>query len=231
LCVDQNENIQETTRYSKVFWERCKELPDYEKIHALISKGEVKLEGHTTKVLALVDKIENSPNPWFELEMKFYSSIVASCWLREADVYLLCLTYKYGFGQWEKIREALITAWQFEGDFFVRSRNVVDIERRVNSLLRVLEKEFLEKQKEMTASQKNKKKHPEKPNRYPFFGDNSDLPEEEIPESFNVGKEIVDLEMDQDNENGEQKEINHDMIVEDKKEKNADVQMVVQEVK
>lgn len=98
-----SKSLEETTRYSKVFWERHQELPDWERFESIdhaclkesfgeilttrtianITKGEQRLESTTLKDTALVWKIESAPQPWFDLD------ITQGAWTKEEDNFLV----------------------------------------------------------------------------------------------------------------------------------------------
>ena len=62
-------------------------------------------------------------------------------WSEEEDSYLVCMMHRYGYGQWERIRQEIRRAWQFKFDWFIKSRNAAELQRRGDVLLRCIEKE------------------------------------------------------------------------------------------
>jgi SWI/SNF-related matrix-associated actin-dependent regulator of chromatin subfamily A member 5 len=205
--IMETKTLEETKRYSKVFWERYKELPDWERIESTITKGEQKIEQNNIKMNALVAKVESCANPWFDLYIKG-GGASSTNWTKEEDSFLLCLAYKYGLS-WDKIHQEAISAWQFSFDYYLRSRSEVDIERRVNTLLRIIEKEYTEK----LLSPKPRNNRPI-PNRFPFFGKNDDIDidADEI-EIIHKEENVEEIDVEQPEQNGQKTEKENQLVV------------------
>ena len=68
------------------------------------------------------------------------------------------MMHRHGYGKWERIRQEIRRAWQFKFDWFIKSRNAAELQRRGDVLLRCIEKEnedferkLCEKSKEVSA--------------------------------------------------------------------------------
>jgi len=57
-------------------------------------------------------------------------------WTEDEDAYLVCMMHRHGYGQWERIRQEIRRAWQFKFDWFFKSRNAAELQRRGDVLLR-----------------------------------------------------------------------------------------------
>lgn len=55
--------------YSKVFWERYRELNDWEKVLKNIERGEFKIQRQSDIMNAVAMKLERYKNPWQELRV------------------------------------------------------------------------------------------------------------------------------------------------------------------
>ena len=82
---------------------------------------------------------------------------VSQAFNEEEDRYLLCMSQKLGYGNWEDLKaelrsawqvapsqavlHCLILYWQFRFDWFIKSRTPAELGRRVESLIRMIEKE------------------------------------------------------------------------------------------
>jgi SWI/SNF-related matrix-associated actin-dependent regulator of chromatin subfamily A member 5 len=207
-AIMETKTLEETRQYSKVFWQRYQELPDWERIESSITKGEQKIEQNNVRMKALYAKVESYANPWLDLHVAGSST---TNWTKDEDTFLLCLAYKYGLN-WEKIHLEATSAWQFSFDYFLRSRSQVDIERRVGTLLRILEKEFTDGK---IVSTKPSRANRPVPTRFPLYGRNDDI-ENGVKEA--VGNEIV-IENEVLNE-GAVPEKNQEVVVEIKIEEN-----------
>mmetsp|Transcript_15923 Transcript_15923/g.21581 ORF Transcript_15923/g.21581 Transcript_15923/m.21581 type:complete len:171 (+) Transcript_15923:2992-3504(+) len=60
---------------------------------------------------------------------------------KEADIVLLCLTHEHGYGNWQKIKHALKRDTRCRFDHLFMSRTVQELQKRVDILVKSLEKE------------------------------------------------------------------------------------------
>merc|ERR1712181_50335 len=113
----------EVIEYSKVFWERCGELQDSERIMAQIEKGEARIQRRALIKKALDAKIARYKAPFHQL------------------------------------RIAVRCAPQFRFDWFIKSRTAMELQRRCNTLIMLIEKEMNEiEEREKLDRKKNKGK-------------------------------------------------------------------------
>ena len=102
---------EEVRRYHKVFWERHKELADWERVIDKIEKGEKRLQRSKEIREALAEKIARSPKPHECLPLN-YGASRGKVWTEEEDAFLLNMMHTYGYGNWERIRVEIRNAWQ-----------------------------------------------------------------------------------------------------------------------
>mmetsp|Transcript_20123 Transcript_20123/g.59983 ORF Transcript_20123/g.59983 Transcript_20123/m.59983 type:complete len:858 (-) Transcript_20123:45-2618(-) len=131
---------EEVRRYHKVFWERHKELADWERVIDKIEKGEKRLQRSKEIREALAEKIARSPKPHECLPLN-YGASRGKVWTEEEDAFLLNMMHTYGYGNWERIRVEIRNAWQFNFDWFFKSRNASELGRRADLLIKLVEKE------------------------------------------------------------------------------------------
>jgi len=74
----------------------------------------------------------------------------------EEDQFLICMIHKLGYGEWDKLKLEIRSSWQFCFDWFLKSRTPVELSRRVNTLINLIEKEKPE-------SERKRKVEKEKP--------------------------------------------------------------------
>ncbi len=55
--------------------------------------------------------------------------------------------HRHGYGAWEVIRSEIRRSWRFRFDWFFKSRNAFDLQRRADTLIRLVEKENEELEK------------------------------------------------------------------------------------
>ena len=72
---------------------------------------------------------------------------------READILLLCLTHEIGYGKWSQIKHAIRRDNRVRFDHLLMSRNEVELQRRVDILVKTIEKEI---ENEAKAPRSNK---------------------------------------------------------------------------
>ena len=134
----------EVRRYFRVFFERGSELADHDKILDRIAKGEAKLERIEAISRTLRDKVNrHSPHPWQTLVVG-YGSNKGKAFTEEEDRFLVCMMDQLGYGQWEQLKLEIRKAWQFRFDWFLKSRTTAEIQRRCDTLVRLIEKEVSE---------------------------------------------------------------------------------------
>ena len=88
----------------------------------------------------LKQKVELYKDPFNQLKIN-YGQNKGKAFNEEEDRYLLCMSQKLGYGNWEDLKAELRSAWQFRFDWFIKSRTPVELGRRVESLIRMIEKE------------------------------------------------------------------------------------------
>jgi SWI/SNF-related matrix-associated actin-dependent regulator of chromatin subfamily A member 5 len=143
---------EDVKEYHKVFWERCRELDDYERILKKIEAGEEKIHRREEIERLLKEKVGQYRDPFNQLKLN-YGQNKGKAFNEEEDRYLLCMSQKLGYGNWEDLKAELRSAWQFRFDWFIKSRTPAELGRRVETLIRLIEKE-----RELDAHQKEQAK-------------------------------------------------------------------------
>ena len=148
---------EDVRRYAAVFWERIEELTDHDKLLKNIEKGEQKLNRQKEIMDSMASKLERYKNPW--REMKFgYGTAKGKAYTEEEDRFILCMTNKLGYGEWEELKTEIRKNWMFRFDWFFKSRTPQELQRRCDTLIRLIEKENEELEKlQKEAARKSKK--------------------------------------------------------------------------
>jgi len=154
----------EVIEYSKVFWERCQELQDIDRIMSQIEKGEAKIQrrGHIKR--ALDAKIARYRAPFHQLRIA-YGTNKGKNYTEEEDRFLVCMLHKLGFDRdlvYEELRAAVRSAPQFRFDWFIKSRTAMELQRRCNTLITLIERENNEIEEKEKAEKRKGKKEAEK---------------------------------------------------------------------
>ncbi|XP_029463739.1 probable global transcription activator SNF2L1 isoform X1 [Rhinatrema bivittatum] len=156
---------EEVIEYSAVFWERCNELQDIEKIMAQIERGEARIQRRISikkaldaKVFLLYMQIARYKAPFHQLRIQ-YGTNKGKNYTEEEDRFLICMLHKMGFDKenvYEELRQCVRNAPQFRFDWFIKSRTAMELQRRCNTLISLIEKENLEIEEKERAEKKKR---------------------------------------------------------------------------
>merc|ERR1711992_206339 len=155
---------EEVIEYSKAFWERCSELQDSERIMAQIEKGEARIQRRALIKKALDAKIARYKAPFHQLRIA-YGTNKGKNYTEEEDRFLVCMLHKLGFDKenvYEELRAAVRNAPQFRFDWFIKSRTAMELQRRCNTLISLIEKENNEIEEKEKAERAKKKSEAKK---------------------------------------------------------------------
>ncbi|KZS21056.1 Chromatin-remodeling complex ATPase chain Iswi [Daphnia magna] len=136
----------EVMEYSAVFWERCHELQDIDRIMAQIERGEAKIQRRTSIKKALDAKMSKYRAPFHQLRIA-YGTNKGKNYTEEEDRFLVCMLHRLGFDKenvYEELRAAVRSAPQFRFDWFLKSRTAMELQRRCNTLITLIEREVQE---------------------------------------------------------------------------------------
>jgi hypothetical protein len=96
-------------------------------------------------------------NPWLSLRIA-YGSQKGKLFNEEEDRFLICMTHHLGYGRWDDLREEVRKSWLFRFDWFIKTRSAQELQRRVDVLIRCIEKENAElAEAEAESARKGKK--------------------------------------------------------------------------
>ena len=59
----------------------------------------------------------------------------------DEDAFLVCMMYRHGFGAAERIRMEIRRCWQFRFDWYFKSRSAQEIQKRCETLVKIIERE------------------------------------------------------------------------------------------
>src|SRR5690606_31236752 len=90
-------------------------------------------------------KTQQYENPWAEMIFG-YGQNKGKQYSEEEDRFLVCCIAQFGYGNWEEVRAEIRRAWEFRFDWFIKSRTTQELQRRIESLIRLIEKEYEEAQ-------------------------------------------------------------------------------------
>jgi len=149
---------EEVMEYSAVFWERCNELQDIEKIMAQIERGEARIQRRISIKKALDTKIGRYKAPFHQLRIS-YGTNKGKNYTEEEDRFLICMLHKLGFDKesvYDELRQCIRNSPQFRFDWFLKSRTAMELQRRCNTLITLIERENMELEEREKAEKKKR---------------------------------------------------------------------------
>merc|ERR1711981_534472 len=159
ICSEvEGKNAEEVKDYAKAFWERCGELQDSERIMSQIEKGEARIQRRALIKKALDAKIARYKAPFHQLRIA-YGTNKGKNYTEEEDRFLVCMLHKLGFDKenvYEELRASVRNAPQFRFDWFIKSRTAMELQRRCNTLITLIERENHEIEEKEKAEKKKK---------------------------------------------------------------------------
>ncbi|CAJ0943274.1 unnamed protein product, partial [Mesorhabditis belari] len=146
ICRDmiETKTRDEVIEYAKIFWSRLDDLSDSEKILAQIEKGEARIQRRHLVRRALDVKIAKYKAPFHQLRIA-YGTNKGKTYTEEEDRFLVCELHRLGFDNenaYEELRQSVRQAPQFRFDWFIKSRTAMELQRRCNTLISLIEKEM-----------------------------------------------------------------------------------------
>lgn len=157
----EGKTADEVIEYSNVFWDRCTELTDCERIIAQIEKGEQRIQRRQDIKRALEAKMTRYRAPFHQLRIA-YGTNKGKNYTEEEDRYLICMLHKLGFDRemvYDELKSGIRAAPQFRFDWFIKSRTASELQRRCNTLITLIERE----NQELEEKEKQSRKKPGRP--------------------------------------------------------------------
>ncbi|MGH0152423.1 UNVERIFIED_CONTAM: hypothetical protein FKN15_049185, partial [Acipenser sinensis] len=130
----EGKSPEEVMEYSAVFWERCNELQDIEKIMAQIERGEARIQRRISIKKALDSKIGRYKAPFHQLRIS-YGTNKGKNYTEEEDRFLICMLHKLGFDKesvYDELRQCIRNSPQFRFDWFLKSRTAMLQKRKAD---------------------------------------------------------------------------------------------------
>ncbi|KAL8615035.1 SWI/SNF-related matrix-associated actin-dependent regulator of chromatin subfamily A member 5 [Nucella lapillus] len=149
---------EEVIQYSTVFWDRCNELQDIERIMTQIERGETRIQRRIGIKKALDAKMARYRAPFYQLRIQ-YGTNKGKNYTEEEDRFLVCMLHKLGFDKenvYDELRQAVRQAPQFRFDWFIKSRTAMELQRRCNTLITLIERENMELEEREKAERKKR---------------------------------------------------------------------------
>lgn len=163
---------KEISRYFVAFWTNYRRIQDWKKIIEKIERGERKIlrlrqirdsiqekvERHLEDTFGpqfdqaeggkLPDANELLEHTWPKMKISYGSAGKGRAYQEDEDAFLICMMYRHGYGAAERIRMEIRRAWQFRFDWYFKSRSAQDIQKRCDTLVKIIERENEEVRKQ-----------------------------------------------------------------------------------
>ena len=126
---------------------------------AQIEKGEAKIQRRISIKKALDAKMTRYKMPFNQLKLQ-YGSSKGKNYTEDEDRFLICLLYKLGFDKenvYDELRYSIRSAPQFRFDWFIKSRTTIELQRRCNTIITLIERENQELEEKEKAERKLQK--------------------------------------------------------------------------
>ena len=133
---------KEIKEYYDAFWERINDLPDGMKIIRNMERKEKLEKQKELSVKLLKHKCDVSGGEFEDIKILYPNNNRQSEYSYEEDQFLIYVTNKCGYGNWEEIIREIRVNEELMFNYFLKSRNKGEIQKRVDYLVKVLEKEF-----------------------------------------------------------------------------------------
>lgn len=101
--------------------------------------------------------MQRCKSPWTNLSLS-YGAQKGKLFNEEEDRFLICMTHQLGYGRWEALREEVRKCWLFRFDWFIKTRSPLELQRRVDVLIRLIEKEAAESAEADAEAARRRKK-------------------------------------------------------------------------
>lgn len=167
---ETTKEVDEVKRYYVAFWTNYRRIADWKKLIERIEKGEKKIMRLRQVRDAIQEKVERHledtfskfywetkegkkrikdlPSAtellhysWPTMKINYGGSKGNWSYQEEEDAFLVCMMHRHGYGAAERIRMEIRRAWQFRFDWYFKSRNAFEIQKRCDTLVRIIEKE------------------------------------------------------------------------------------------
>ena len=99
---------------------------EIEKMIKRVEKGEMLLFKRREIRALLLWKTQQYEDPWRDLVVPATVN-KSKTYTEEEDRWLVCMTARCGYGEWDFIRAQLVRSWEFRFNWFFKSRNAAEV--------------------------------------------------------------------------------------------------------
>ncbi|KAH3666697.1 hypothetical protein WICMUC_005514 [Wickerhamomyces mucosus] len=142
---NENKTIEDVRKYSEKFWNNYQEIEGHEKYISQIESGEKKNEKLLNQSRLLSLKLKDVKRPLDDLIIQYPPNNSKRVYSNFEDKFLLLTVHKYGLFRenlYDLIKRDIRRSPHFKFDWFLQSRTTQELQRRTNSLLLAITREF-----------------------------------------------------------------------------------------
>jgi SWI/SNF-related matrix-associated actin-dependent regulator of chromatin subfamily A member 5 len=173
MADECNKDEVDVKKYYMQFWLHYTRVSDHEKVIERVIKGEKKInqlrkirdaiqekvERHLEEVYGSFywdlkdgkERLKSLPSlaqllqySWPRMKINYGGTGKGRSYQEEEDAFLVCMMHRHGYGAAERIRMEIRRAYQFRMDWYFKSRNATEIQKRCDTLVRIIERENAE---------------------------------------------------------------------------------------
>ena len=135
--------FEEVKTYCETFWSRIDEFSDGQRIIENIEKKEKMEKQKQQSSMLIAKKCQGiDEGEYEEIKIAFPTNNHQSEYTYEEDQYLIYITNKYGYGNWDEIMKKIKTSEDLLFNYFLKSRIKIEIQKRIDYLVKIIEKEL-----------------------------------------------------------------------------------------
>jgi len=135
--------VGEIKEYYDAFWEKINDIPDGPKLLRNIEKREKSEKQRDLSANLISKKVTNASEIYENIKITYPPNSKQSEYSIEEDQFLVYLSYKYGYGNWEDIVREIRLSEDFMFNYYLRSRDKIEVQKRIDYLVKVFEKEVI----------------------------------------------------------------------------------------
>lgn len=121
---------EEVKEYATVFFEKVNTLHDSEKIIQKVQRAQKNVNFNLRAPYVIKQKIQQYTNPYEDMNLA-YATQKSKFFSKETDIILLCLTDKFGYGNWQDIKKALRREQRCRFEHIFISRSEEELKKRI----------------------------------------------------------------------------------------------------
>ena len=142
----ETKNKEEIAEYLNAFWARAKDLPDgLRLLRNIEKKNKAQQQKELSQMLINLKIKKSQADSWDKVNVVYPTNANRhSEFSNEEDNFLVWLCYTYEYGSWEKIMKEIRLSDDFMFNYYLKSRNSSEIAKRIDYLVKVLQREFSE---------------------------------------------------------------------------------------